>query len=222
MVTKPLPDSHDAGMWGSPQVPGLRDPGGFVSALDDPLVVADRDNRFWAVGRSEILTGVVAAVAMAASGPLLGLLWAAAAPRLDVRAALAGSELAFDAQAGVDVYFAMICGIGGLVGGVLAFWRGRSGGWPVPVGLASGGFVGSLLASWIGHELRSSRVLSQLPDGARAIVIQLVDFRLRSSGFLFVLPALSLFVLAVLTWFSTFLMPRRPLTDQADQADSTG
>ncbi|WP_322768676.1 hypothetical protein, partial [Frankia sp. Cr1] len=212
-MTKPLPDSHDAGMRGSPQVPGLRGPGGFVGALDDPLVAADRDDRFWAVGRSEIVAGVVGAVAMAAAGLPLGLLWAAAAPRLDVRAALAGSELAFDAQAGVDVYFAMICGIGGLVAGALAFWRGRSGGWPLPVGLALGGLTGSLLASWIGHELRSSRVTSQLPDGARDLAVQLVDFRLRSSGFLVVLPAVSLFVLAVLTWFSTFRMPRRPLTD---------
>jgi hypothetical protein len=93
---------------------------------------------------------------------------------------------------------------------VLAFWRGRDGGWPVPVGLASGGIGGSVLAGWIGHLLRSARVIAQLPDGANGLAVQLVDFRLRSSGFLFVLPALSLVVLAVLSWVATFLAPPVP------------
>jgi len=35
---------------------------------------------------------------MTAVGPLLGLLWAAAQPRLNVAAALAGQEGAFDAR----------------------------------------------------------------------------------------------------------------------------
>ncbi len=208
MVTKPLPDAHDAGTPGSPQAPRPRALGGVAADSDDPYVTTDRGYRFWAVGRAEILTGVVCAVAMAAAGLLLGLLWAAAAPRLDVRAAIDGSELAFGAQAGADVYFAMICGVGGLAGGAFAFWRGRNGGWPVPVGLALGGIAGSVLASWIGHGLRSARVIAQLPHEAGDLAVQLVDFRLRSSGFLLVLPSVSLFTLAILSWLSVSLRSR--------------
>ncbi|WP_139342175.1 MULTISPECIES: hypothetical protein [Protofrankia] len=167
--------------------------------------------RFWAVGRSGLFTGLLCALVMAAFGLPVGLLWALTAPRLNVRAVLAGSEIVFDAQAGVDVYFAVICVVAGLIGGLLGFWRGRDSGWPVPVGLALGGIGGSLLASWIGHVLRSARAVSQLPEGASSLVIQLVEFRLRSSGFLLVLPAVSLLVLSVLSWLSLFVMPRREM-----------
>ncbi|WP_131746472.1 hypothetical protein [Frankia sp. Cppng1_Ct_nod] len=208
-MTKPLADVHSAGMRDSYDVEQSHPPDGFAGAPEDWQMIEDPAYRFWPVTRAEILAGVVCAVAMAASGLLLGLLWAAAAPRLDVRAVLAGSEIAFDAQAGIDVYFAMICAVGGVVGGAFAFWRGRDAGWPVPAGLTVGGIGGSGLASWIGHLLRSSRVVSQLPDGASHLVIQLVDFRLRSPGFCLVLPAFSLFVLAALSWLSVFLVPRR-------------
>ncbi|SBW25635.1 hypothetical protein [Protofrankia symbiont of Coriaria ruscifolia] len=206
--------AHSAGMR---DFSGTRQPGAprpdqcdrLDGVADDWPAFEEPERRFWVVGRAELLAGLVCAVAMAAAGLPLGLLWAATAPGLNVRAVLAGSEVAFDAQAGVDVYFAMICAVGGLAGGVLGFWRGRDGGWPVPAGLALGGIGGSLLASWIGHVLRSARAVSQLPEGTGSLVVQLVEFRLRSPGFLLVLPAASLFVLSVLNWLSLFLMPRR-------------
>ncbi|WP_250285551.1 hypothetical protein [Frankia sp. CiP1_Cm_nod2] len=164
---------------------------------------------FWAVSGSGLFAGLLCAAVMAALGLPVGLLWALTAPRLNVRAVLAGSEIVFDAQAGVDVYFAMICAAAGLAGGLLGFWRGRDSGWPAPVGLALGGIGGSLLAGWIGHALRSARAVSQLPEGANSLVVQLVEFRLRSPGFLLVLPTVSLLVLSVLSWLSLFVMPRR-------------
>ncbi|MGF7235314.1 MAG: hypothetical protein ACQSGP_10210 [Frankia sp.] len=159
-------------------------------------------------GRGDLGAGLVCLVAMIIAGPLLGLLWAATAPHLDVGAVLAGSEAAFDAQGGADIYFGLICLVGGAVGGGLALWRARDASWPVPLGLAVGGFGGSLLAGAVGHAVRTGGIRHQLPAGAGPYVISLVDFRLRAHGFYVVMPATALVVLAIGLWLTTHAQPR--------------
>ncbi|MCK9900494.1 hypothetical protein CC117_11185 [Parafrankia colletiae] len=150
--------------------------------------------------RARLLAGLVCALAMVVAGPLLGLLWAATAPRLDVDAALAGAMSVFGAQSTTDLYFALICAVAGVVGGLLAGWRAAGAGWPVPVGLAAGGVVGSLLAGWTGQQRRSGEVLASLPPNATALLRDLAEFHVRATGLYLVLPGMAVLVLALFLW----------------------
>lgn len=158
--------------------------------------------RFGPIQAGPAVAGLICALAMVAVGPLIGLLWAATAPRLDLEAALGGSESAFDAQAGADAYFGLICLVAGIVGGLVAYWRGREAGWPVPVGLGLGGVGGALLAEVVGHALRAGEVRHKVP-GASGFLVSLLDFRVRSAGLFTVLPGAALLTLAIALWFTT-------------------
>lgn len=155
-----------------------------------------------------LVAGGVCLAVTAAVGPLLGLLWAASAPRISVPEVLAGNEAAFGVQGGVDIYFLFICLVAGVIAGVAAFWRGRDAGWPVPLGLALGGFAGSVLAGAVGHAVRSGSIRAKVPSSAGGLAVQLVDFRVRTHGLYFVMPASALLVLTVLLWAAT-RVPRR-------------
>ncbi|OHV40595.1 MULTISPECIES: hypothetical protein [Pseudofrankia] len=150
--------------------------------------------------RPGVRAGIVCLLALTAAGPLLGLLWAATAPHLDVAASISGSENAFTTQADIDAIFGFICLGAGIAAGVLARLKAADGGWPVPVGLTVGGFAGSLLAGWIGHLIRSPGVLDKLPPNAGNYVIDLVDMRVRATGLYLVLPVVALLVLALSLW----------------------
>jgi hypothetical protein len=149
------------------------------------------------------VAGLLCALAMVTAGPVLGLIWAAAAPRLDVAAAIGGSEMAFGVQSDIDAYFGALCAAAGIIGGALAFWRAADAGWPVPAGLALGGLGGSLLAGLVGHLRRSPQVLKALPDNAGPVITEIVDMKVRSTGLYLVLPLSALLVLAVLLWLSS-------------------
>ncbi|MBX6389722.1 MAG: hypothetical protein IRZ08_12120 [Frankia sp.] len=165
--------------------------------------------------------GLVCLLTLTVIGPPLGLLWAAVAPRLDVRAVVAtGSETAFAAQADIDATFGFLCLGVGVIAGLVARWRASDAGWPVPVGLAIGGLAASLLAGWVGHEIRSPGVLSQLPANANEQLVDLVDMRVRSSGLYLVLPVAALATLALSLWLTTALAARR--RGQAKPPDQPG
>lgn len=150
------------------------------------------------------LAGLVCAVAMVAAGFPLGLLWAAAAPHLDVASALRGNESAFAAQSDIDARFGLICAVAGLVGGLLAFWRARDAGWQVPVGLAAGGVGGALIAGWIGHLRRSPGVRHSLPADASPVLVDLLDLRVRSHGLYLIPSVVALTVFALALWMTTW------------------
>jgi hypothetical protein len=152
--------------------------------------------------RRDHVAGLCCALVMVVAGPILGLIWAAAAPRLDVAAGIGGSEAAFGAQGDIDAYFAIICAAAGLLVGAAAYWRAADAGWPVPVGLALGGLGGSLLAGLVGHLRRSPQVRRALPDDAGPVVVDLFDMKVRSPGLYLVLPLTALFVIMVLLWLS--------------------
>ncbi|WP_018500037.1 hypothetical protein [Parafrankia discariae] len=150
--------------------------------------------------RAGLLAGLVCALAMVLVGPLLGLLWSVSAPRLDVQAVLSGAMSVFGVQSTVDAYFAMICAVAGLLGGLVAYLRAADAGWPVPIGLAVGGIGGSLLAGWVGHLRRSGQVLDALPANATPLLRDLVDFQVRATGLYLILPGAALLVLSVALW----------------------
>ncbi len=159
--------------------------------------------------RPDLLAGLICAVAMVVVGFPLGLLWAAVAPHLDITGALHGNESAFAVQSDIDARFAMICAIAGLVGGLLAFWRARDAGFPVPLGLAAGGTGGALIAGWIGHLRRSPDLLHSLPPNASPVLVDLVDLRVRAHGLYLVMPVVALGAFAIGLW-ATSRSSRRP------------
>lgn len=108
-----------------------------------------------AVG-AEILRGALVAVAVAACGVILGLLWLWLAPRVplvsdgrDVYLKDTEGEQAI----GGDGTFAIIAAVLGVVTAAVVFWRYRRGGVAIVIGLAVGGFLAALLGWWIGAEL---------------------------------------------------------------------
>jgi hypothetical protein len=153
----------------------------------------------------DALTALVVAVSLVVAGVPLGLLWAATSPKLDVKAVLGGSEAAFDTQAGIDVHFALLALIFGVVAGAVVGWRCRRGSWLLPLALGIGGVGGSLLAAQIGHLRESSRVLDQLPENIRSNVSNIVDFTLRSHGYHVVYP-----VAALITYLLIVVATTRP------------
>ncbi len=153
--------------------------------------------------RRDLVLAAGVAVGMAVAGALLGLLWSVTAPKVDVTAAFKGSEAAFDAQGGVDVLFAFLSALFGLALGFLVGWRARHASWPLAVGLAVGGLGGSLIAGVVGHAMRSSDVLKELPPDTSQHGRDLFDFAVRAHGFYFVLPAAALFAYLLVVFFAT-------------------
>ena len=151
----------------------------------------------------DVLGALIVAVALVVSGVPLGLLWGWTAPKLDVKAALGGSEAAFNAQAGIDVHFAFLALIFGVVAGALVGWRGRQSSWPLAVGLAVGGIGGSLVGAQVGHLLESGRVLDQLPQNIRGQVSNIVDFVLRAHGYHVVFPLAALITYVLIVFATT-------------------
>jgi hypothetical protein len=152
-----------------------------------------------------VLSSIVVALTLIVAGVPLGLLWGWTTPKLNVHEALGGktgiiSEATFNAQAGIDIHFAFLALIFGVVAGAIVGWRGRRASWPLPIALAVGGAAGSLVAAQIGHLMESSEVLDQIPQSIRAQLSGVMDFTLRSHGFhaLFPFAALLTYLLIVL------------------------
>lgn len=131
-----------------PPEPAPESPGG-------PMAYADGrrgGNLGGDLGR-EVRTGAVVAVAVAASGVLLGLLWLWLAPRVplisDGRAVyLKDGE--GEQAIGIDGWFTLLAAGLGVVSATVVFWCFRRGGVAVVVGLAVGGVLASLLAWRLG------------------------------------------------------------------------
>ncbi|WP_242423620.1 hypothetical protein [Frankia sp. EI5c] len=149
---------------------------------------------------ARLTAGGLCCLAMIVVGPLLGLLWEACAPRLDIDAVLSGATSVFGVQSTVDAYFAMICAVAGVVGGFVAFWRAADAGWPVPLGLGAGGTAGALLAGWVGHLRRAGEVRAALPPNATDLLRDLAEFHVRATGLYLVLPGTALLVLTLALW----------------------
>jgi hypothetical protein len=165
----------------------------------------------------DVLAALAVAAGLIVAGVLLGVLWSLTTPKLDVKAVLAGSEAAFKTQAGVDVHFALLALICGVVAGALAGWLGRSSSWPLPVALAAGGVGGSLVAGQVGHLLESSQVLDQLPQNIRGQVSGVADFTLRSHGFDAALPVAALVTYLIIVALTTRYQP--PVLPDAPEPD---
>ena len=107
------------------------------------------------VGRESVI-GLATTAAVAASGVILGLLWLWLAPRVPLISSgtavyLQDSE--GEQAVGADGWFTLL-GLGmGLLCALVAFWRRRSGGVAVVLGLAAGGVLASVIAWRVGVAL---------------------------------------------------------------------
>lgn len=141
---------------------------------------------------------------MLLAGVPLGLLWGSTVPLVDVPDLIANSsETALEAAPAADARFAVIAAVFGLVAGLIAGWRGRRSGWPLPVGLLLGGLGGSLIAAQVGHLLASDEALADVPATANPIVRDLVDVGVRADGVHAVYPLIALLVFLVLVAVTT-------------------
>ncbi|WP_079036673.1 DUF2567 domain-containing protein [Streptomyces silaceus] len=103
--------------------------------------------------KTEVRQAAVIAVAVAASGILLGLLWMWLAPRVPL---ISDGEAVYlkdtegEQAIGVDGTFTMLALGFGAVSGAVVFLLRKRGGIPLVVGLALGSLLGALLAWWAG------------------------------------------------------------------------
>jgi hypothetical protein len=134
-------------------------------------------------------------VTAAVVGAPLGWIWAHTAHRVDVQAALSDSESAFDRQTGVDLWFALLSLIAGLLVGAVVWWLSRPADWPVPLGLAVGATGGSLIAGAVGRAINSG--IPGLPHDATDLAKLLLRFQVRAPGWYVVYPAVALIVLLI-------------------------
>jgi hypothetical protein len=163
-----------------------------------------------------VVAAVVAGGVMLLAGVPLGLLWGATVRTVDVADLLANSsETALEVQPAADARFALIAAVFGLVAGLIAAWRGRKGGWPLPVGLVVGGVGGSLLAAQIGHLLKSQSVLDTVPATANPLVRELVDVTVRADGVHAVFPLVAALVFLGVAALTTKAEPLQVSTEPA-------
>ena len=140
-------------------------------------------------------SGLAAAVTAAVLGAPLGYVWAHTARRIDVAAALSDNEAAFSRQVGVDLWFAFLSLIAGILVGLLVWWLSRPADWPVPLGLAAGATGGSLLAGAVGRAVNDS--IPGLPSDATDLAHVLLRFELRAPGWYVIYPAVALIVMLI-------------------------
>jgi hypothetical protein len=149
----------------------------------------------WRPARRDIVSALAAMLSAAVVGAPLGWIWAHTAHRVDIQAALNDNESAFGRQTGVDLWFALLSLIAGLLVGLLVWWLSRPADWPVPLGLAIGGTGGALIAGAVGRAINSG--IPGLPPDATDLARVLLRFQVRAPGWYVVYPAVALIVMLV-------------------------
>jgi hypothetical protein len=107
----------------------------------------------------EVVAAAVTAVAVLLCGPVVGLLWAFAAPRADLVADGDGVRLRdqeTSAFIAVDGLFLAAVVASGVLTGLLAWWLARRYGLGVVIGLAIGGLAAAVLARVVGEAVGTS------------------------------------------------------------------
>lgn len=149
--------------------------------------------------RSDLLAGLLTAVATVLAGAPVGLLWAALAPRAE--AVLAGgtylqADPASAAFIAGDGYLSAACLVAGVVTGALAWVLARRHGPAVVPALALAGLAAAYVASRVGGQVG----LEALRSGARAQVPRLdLTLKLGADAVLAVWPAAAVLTFLVAT-----------------------
>jgi hypothetical protein len=197
----------DGNVWSAPPASPSPQDGTFGTPFGLPTP-PPRAPRPSVATTGDVVASVVTAAALLAAGIPLGLVWGATAPTVDVRDLLRnGSETALEAQPAADARFALLAVALGILVGLVAGWRGRRAGWPLPVGLVLGGVGGSLIAAQVGHLLASEDALAAVPPTANPLVRDLVDVTVRADGVHAILPFAAVLVFLVIVVLTTKAEP---------------
>jgi hypothetical protein len=132
------------------------------------------------------------------TGPIVGLLWSAASPKLDLFRALGGSGGAWRAEAGADVHFGLLCVAAGAVCAAVAVLL-RMDGPGVIAGLAAGGLGAAFVADRVGYLVNRGDTLDLLRS--RSVSLQTLAhygidpfFKVRALGVVVAWPMAALIV----------------------------
>ncbi|HWB66879.1 MAG TPA: hypothetical protein VG708_08645 [Mycobacteriales bacterium] len=163
--------------------------------------------------RPESVVALAVAAYSVVIGAVVGLLWPVFAPQINgFRATFLGSEDAYKALLGDDLWLAFLGALAGLVCVLLTFAMGRIASGPgAVVGLAAGGALGSLVAEHVGHQRHNPAVIEALrhavvsnglhPLTAHnvATLSPYVEFTVRANAALLAWPVVAVVVLLIVT-----------------------
>lgn len=157
----------------------------------------------------EARTALLVTAFAALLGSVVGLLWHAIGPQVDIVDATRGSVAAMKALIGDDVWL----GILGLLAGVVCVAvlvvvaPDQSRGPGAMLGLAVGGLLGMLVAARVGHRVGHDHLTAVLQTGFPGItpkgvklVLGYFDFSVRAKGVLLSWPLMSILLNALIVW----------------------
>ncbi len=169
---------------------------------------------WWAEARSALLVATFATLL----GSVVGVLWHALAPQVEIVAAAQGSASAMKALIGDDLWLGLLGIIAGIVC-VALMWVAAphaSRGPGAFIGLAVGGLLGALVAARVGHlagHRDLTNVLRARAPGISSADIKLVlsyfDFSARWKSVLFTWPLASVLLNALIAGFRVANEPTR-------------
>ena len=138
------------------------------------------------------------AVYVVLTGPIVGLLWSAAGPKVELFRALGGAGNEWRAEAGADVHFGLLCLAAGAVCAVVAVLL-RMDGPGALAGLALGGLGAAFVADRVGYLLNRGDTLDLLKS--RSVSLHLLSqygidpfFKVRALGVVVAWPLAALVV----------------------------
>ena len=137
------------------------------------------------------------------AGPIVGLIWSAAGPKVDLVRALGGSGGAWRSEVGADVHFALLGIAAGVICAALVVACRRDGPGAI-AGLAVGGIGAAFVADRVGYLVNRRDTLNLLH--AHNVPLSLLDkfgidpfFKVRALGVVIAWPmaAIAIFMLVV-------------------------
>jgi hypothetical protein len=147
----------------------------------------------------DAVVGLVVAAFVGLTGPVVGLIWSATAPKMSIRQAVGGSEEPFQAQIADDGHFLVLAVIAGLVCAALVLLL-RAEGPGVMVGLAVGGVIAAVLANQVAIVAQHDGTvvaLRALGIHATGRALDTIGFKVRASGVVMAWPIASVVVAGI-------------------------
>ncbi|MGW0858246.1 hypothetical protein, partial [Streptomyces sp. NPDC002690] len=152
--------------------------------------------------RTEVVRAAAVTVVLAVAGVALGLLWLWLSPRIPLisdETAVYLKDSEGEEAIGADGTFALLGAGFGIVSAVVVYLLRRSGGIPTVVALALGGLLGGLLAWWLGAALGpTSDVVAHAKAAGQGVAFD-APLELNAKGALLAWPVAAMVVHLILT-----------------------
>jgi hypothetical protein len=177
--------------------------------------------------RAELGLGAIIAVFSTLLGAVVGLIWQAGAPHVQLAAAINGSESAAKPLIGDDVRLGVLGIIAGVVVAVvvLVLGRHRERGPGEVLGLAAGGVLGALVAARVGDLARHHETVRAIAAAVPGVtsaqttkVLGYFGFHVRATGVLMLWPIAAVAVYLLVGFGRQWLLPRRGAVGSVDSS----